>query len=114
MAEQMGAGAALFDYDGDGDLDVYLVQSGRLAEGGGNVPTPTSRLFRNDLSVAANGTRTLRFSDVTERAGVGRPLRTGWGPRQATTTTTAISICSSRLSVPRRSIATTATEPSPT
>ena len=32
MAEQMGAGAALFDYDGDGDLDVYLVQSGSLAE----------------------------------------------------------------------------------
>jgi hypothetical protein len=71
IAEQMGAGAALFDYDGDGDLDVYLVQSGRLTEGGGSVSAPTSRLFRNDLSVAANGTRTLRFTDVTERAGVG-------------------------------------------
>jgi hypothetical protein len=71
MAEEMGAGAALFDYDGDGDLDVYLVQSGRLAEGGVSSAAPTSRLFRNDLSVAADGTRTLRFTDVTERAGVG-------------------------------------------
>ena len=71
MAEQMGAGAALFDYDGDGDLDVYLVQSGRLAEGGGTAAASTSRLFRNDLAIAADGTRTLRFTDVTERAGVG-------------------------------------------
>jgi hypothetical protein len=31
----------------------------------------TSRLFRNDLTVAPDGTRTLRFTDVTDRAGVG-------------------------------------------
>ena len=30
MAEQMGAGVALFDYDNDGDLDVFLVQGGAL------------------------------------------------------------------------------------
>ena len=30
MAEQMGAGVALFDYDNDGDLDVFLVQGGPL------------------------------------------------------------------------------------
>ena len=41
MAEQMGAGVALFDYDNDGDLDVFLVQ-GRLAAASrrGNTASP--------------------------------------------------------------------------
>src|SRR5213593_4390657 len=30
ISEIMGAGVALFDYDNDGDLDVYLVQGGVL------------------------------------------------------------------------------------
>ena len=30
VAEEMGAGVALFDYDNDGDLDVFLVQGGPL------------------------------------------------------------------------------------
>src|SRR5689334_13958386 len=30
IAEEMGAGVALFDYDNDGDLDVFLVQGGPL------------------------------------------------------------------------------------
>ena len=33
LPEMMGAGVALFDYDNDGDLDVFLVQSGALDGG---------------------------------------------------------------------------------
>jgi hypothetical protein len=71
MPEVMGSGAALFDYDNDGDLDVYLVQSGRLDDGAN--ASSSSRLYRNDLIAGAGekAKRTLRFMDVTQ-AGVGR------------------------------------------
>jgi hypothetical protein len=67
LPEVMGAGVALFDFDNDGDLDVFLVQGGAL-DGSGPA---TSRLFRNDLAVGADGRRSLHFTDVTERARVG-------------------------------------------
>ena len=78
MPEVMGSGAALFDYDNDGDLDVYLVQWGRLDEiNRDRDDAVSSRLFRNDLVSGADGKvadkkRTLRFTDVTKQAGVGR------------------------------------------
>ena len=76
MPEIMGAGVALFDYDNDGDLDVYLLQ-GTVFDPNqdpalSKFPPPPgwkpgNRLFRNLLSETGK----LQFVDITERAGVG-------------------------------------------
>jgi hypothetical protein len=71
LPEIMGAGVAVVDVDNDGDLDVVAVQSGKI-EG----TEDRHRLFRNDLRVAADGTRTLTFTDVTAEAGL---VMTGYG-----------------------------------
>jgi hypothetical protein len=50
---------------------VFLVQGGTLdASASASKTGPSSRLFRNDLNDARDGKRTLRFTDVTERAGL--------------------------------------------
>ena len=73
MPEVMGAGAAMFDYDSDGDLDIYLTNGafswGRPREG----PVPMNHLFRQ----GPHG----RFEDVTAASGLGD---TGYGMGIAT------------------------------
>jgi hypothetical protein len=64
--EIMGPGGALFDYDGDGDLDLYCVQGGPLGRTAA-VPGLGDRLYRNDLDPK---TGRLRFTDVTEASGI--------------------------------------------
>ncbi len=76
--EILPPGVALLDYDADGDLDVYLVQGRALADAppaatAAASPADGARLYRNDLTVAADGTRVLRFTDVTDASGLGAP-----------------------------------------
>ncbi|MBU6401122.1 MAG: VCBS repeat-containing protein [Verrucomicrobia bacterium] len=65
IIESNGAGAVIFDYDNDGLMDIYLVNSGPLAgvthATPGTVRQP-NRLYHN----RGDGT----FEDVTEKAGV--------------------------------------------
>jgi len=63
LPEIMGGGAALFDMDGDGDLDLYLVQSGSVLNPGAK--NPSNRLYRN----RGDGT----FEDVTAGSGTDVP-----------------------------------------
>jgi len=75
--EILPPGVGLFDYDRDGDLDAFIVQ-GRMLDTGKTVtdalipPVGSSslagRLYRNDLLVHADGTRSLRFTDVTDES----------------------------------------------
>jgi len=74
FSEMVGGGVALFDYDNDGDLDVYLVQGHLLGpdmepgdasfEAGLQGPL-RDRLYRNDLDGGLLG-----FTDVTTASGL--------------------------------------------
>jgi enediyne biosynthesis protein E4 len=67
LLETTGTGAAVLDYDGDGWLDIFLV-NGTTLEGFPKGKEPTNHLYRNK----GNGT----FEDVTVRA---RLAQSGWG-----------------------------------
>ena len=76
LAEIMGPGVAVLDYDNDGDLDVYFPQGKVLEPGKTDADAiypppkehfPNNRLFRNEIVPTGR----LRFTDVTEEAGVG-------------------------------------------
>ncbi|HEV2968805.1 MAG TPA: CRTAC1 family protein [Pirellulales bacterium] len=72
MPEVIGSGVALFDYNNDGKLDVFVVQGGVLKPGAKPEPKkgPTHKLFRNDMEILPDGSRVLKFTDVTEEAGL--------------------------------------------
>jgi len=66
ILETTGGGVALFDYDNDGWLDIFMVNGSTLDPVAG--PPSTNRLYKNNR----DGT----FTDVTEKAGL---VRHGWG-----------------------------------
>src|SRR3989449_55599 len=70
ILELATGGVALFDYDGDGWLDVYLVNGSTYAALKGLEPAPRAALFHNNH----DGT----FTDVTAKAGVSND-RWGFG-----------------------------------
>jgi hypothetical protein len=67
IMETVSAGLALFDYDDDGDVDIYFLNGAPLKGTKCDV-APTNALYRNEGN--------FRFTDVTKQAGVGD---TGYG-----------------------------------
>jgi len=69
MVETMGSGAAFLDFDGDGWLDIYLVNGGTVVDR--KITGHKGKLFRN-----VNG---QKFDDVTESSGIRTPDSYGMG-----------------------------------
>ena len=68
ILETTGSGVAIFDYDNDGLMDVFLPNATTFQGPPEGEAAPTQRLYRN--------LGELRFEDVTDKAGL---RRTGWG-----------------------------------
>lgn len=62
LLETVGGGAALFDFDRDGDLDLFLVGGGEFLEKPQRIAGRPCALYRNDGD--------WRFTDVSAAAGV--------------------------------------------
>ena len=67
IVESMSGGVALFDYDNDGLIDIYFVDS-LTVDTAADPKAARSALYRNRGN--------LTFEDVTDRAGIAHP---GWG-----------------------------------
>lgn len=63
MPESMGPGVALFDFDGDADLDIFVPNSLSFDPKASKRGGPTARLYRNDGQ--------WRFTDMTQASGLG-------------------------------------------
>src|SRR4030042_2075576 len=67
IVESVSSGLALFDYDGDGDVDIYFLNGAPL-KGTKFDKAPKNELYRNEGG--------WRFTNVTDQAGAGD---TGFG-----------------------------------
>ncbi|MEP6743104.1 MAG: VCBS repeat-containing protein, partial [bacterium] len=66
--ETTSGGVAIFDYDGDGLPDIYLINGSTIAALEGKEKPPRAALYRNRGN--------WKFEDVTDKAGVGNDR---WG-----------------------------------
>ena len=73
ILETASSGVAIFDYDGDGRPDIYLLNGSTVAGIQGKKKSPRAALYRN--------LGNWQFQDVTERAGVANER---WGMGVAT------------------------------
>jgi hypothetical protein len=63
IVEYVSAGLALFDYDMDGDVDIYFLNGAPVRGTDKPAVAPCNALYRNDGG--------WKFTDVTQQAGVG-------------------------------------------
>src|SRR5260370_37542676 len=71
LPQTMGGGVAVFDYNNDGQLDIFVVNGATMPGSVKDGPQYFDRLFRN------NGDCT--YYDVTDEAGVGcKGFNIGW------------------------------------
>jgi hypothetical protein len=107
MIEILGAGAALFDYDGDGDLDSTWCRARMLGPGktdgrrpvrrAGPLPRPTGSTATT-RSPAPTAPCLASPTSPRSPASPPAPAATAWGSPPATTTTTATSTSTSPTS----------------
>ena len=67
IVESMSGGVALFDFDNDGLIDIYFVDS---------LTVETAKIPKRRAARSIGISATAKFEDVTDKAGVGHP---GWG-----------------------------------
>jgi hypothetical protein len=70
----VGGPAAVFDYDNDGLLDIYICYFGDYLHG--NLPALTRKNLNGLPNKLFKNKGNMKFEDVTEKSGVGN---TGWG-----------------------------------